>query len=131
MALDGGPLEEMSDLEPLEHSVLNVALDGRPIEGIPVLELLEHSVLEMALDSELMEGMSVLEPLEHSVLEMALDGRLMERDVSIAGMAKLDSIEHSGVAKRTETISVYLPRMQAGMLRLSNPERYPRCLPVL
>ena len=57
-----------------------------------------------------MEGMSVLEPLEHSVLEMALDGRLMEGDLSVAGMAKLDPIEHAGVVKRTETISAYLPR---------------------
>ena len=34
-------------LEPLEHSVLDVALDGRPMEGISVLEPLEHSVLEV------------------------------------------------------------------------------------
>ena len=134
MALDGGPLEEISDLEPIEHSVLNVALDGRPMEGIPVLEPLEHSVLEMALDggpleemSDLepiehsvlnvaldgrpMEGIPVLEPLEHSVLEMALDSGLMEGDLSVAGIAKLDPIKHSGVAKRTETISAYLRRV--------------------
>ena len=56
MVLDGGPLDEISDLEPLEHSVLNVTLDGRPMMGIPVLEPLEHSVLDMALDSGLMKG---------------------------------------------------------------------------
>ena len=45
------------------------------MEGMPVLEPLEHSVLEMALDSRLMEGMTVLEPLEHSVLkEVRNDG---------------------------------------------------------
>ena len=108
--LDSRPLEEMSNWEPLEHSVLSVALDGRPMEGIPFLEPLEHSVLEMALDSGLMEGMSVLGPLEHSVLEMTLDGSLMEGDVSVAGVAKLDPMEHLGVAKRTEMISAYLPR---------------------
>ena len=43
------------------------------MEGVPVLEPLEHSVLEMALDGRPMEGRPVLEPLEHSVLEMALD----------------------------------------------------------
>ena len=42
-------MDEMSHLEPLEHSVLNAALDSRPMEGIPVLEPLEHSVLDMAL----------------------------------------------------------------------------------
>ena len=48
--------------------------------------------------------------LEHSVLDMALGSGLMKGDVSVAGMAKLDPIEHSGVVKRTETISAYLPR---------------------
>ena len=58
-----------SNLEPLEHSVLNAALVARPMEGIP----LEHSVLGMALDSGLTEGVSQLEPLEHSILNVALD----------------------------------------------------------
>ena len=44
--LDSRPLEVMSNLEPLEHSILDT-LDGRPREGIPVLEPLEHSVLDM------------------------------------------------------------------------------------
>ena len=38
------------------------------MEGAPVLEPLEHSVLEIALDGGSMEGAPVLEPLEHSVL---------------------------------------------------------------
>ena len=62
---DGRPMKGISVLEPLEHSVLEVALDGRPMEGISVLEPLEHSVLEVALDGRPMEGISVLEPLEH------------------------------------------------------------------
>ena len=78
MTLDDGPLENMSDWEPLTHSVLNVTLDGRHMEGIPDPEPLEHSVLVMALDSELTEGMSHLEPLEHSVLNAALVARPME-----------------------------------------------------
>ena len=61
MTLDGGPLEDMSDWEPVAHSVLIVTLDGRPMEGIPDLEPLEHSVLVMALDSGLTEGMPHLE----------------------------------------------------------------------
>ena len=47
--------------------------DGRPMEGILVLEPLEHSVLEVALDGRPMEGISVREPLEHSVMRVALD----------------------------------------------------------
>ena len=37
--------------------------DGRPMMGISVLEPLEHSVLEVALNGRTMEGISVLEPL--------------------------------------------------------------------
>ena len=50
---------------------LGVTLDGGPMEGAPVLEPLEHSVLEIALDDGLIDDLSVLEPLEHSVLEIA------------------------------------------------------------
>ena len=83
------PMKGISVLEPLEHSVLDVALDGRPMEGISVLELLEHSVLDVALDGRPMEGISVLEPLEHSVLDLALDGKPME------GISVLEPLEHS------------------------------------
>ena len=34
---DVRPMKGISVLEPLEHSVLDVALDGRPMEGISVL----------------------------------------------------------------------------------------------
>ena len=95
MALDGGPLEEMSAsvLEPLEHSVLDVALDGRPMEGIPVLEPLEHSVLEMALNDGPTAGISVLEPLEHSFPDVALDWD----DRSLIKMAVSDPLEPDDV----------------------------------
>ena len=48
--LVSGYLEVMSNLEPLEHSVLNTALDGLPRAGISVLEPLQHSVLNVDLD---------------------------------------------------------------------------------
>ena len=85
---------------------------GRPMEGIPVLEPLEHSVMEMALDSRLMEGMTVLEPLEHLVLKEARsDGPTVEMplehsvpdvaldwdDHSLITMAVPDPLEHLGV----------------------------------
>ena len=88
MTLDDGPLEKMSDWEPLTHSVLDVTLDGRPMEGIPDPEPLEHSVLVMALDSGLTEGMSYLEPLEHSVV-VALVTRPME------GTPDREPLQHS------------------------------------
>ena len=40
---------DLSVLEPLEHSVLEVARNGRPMAGISVLEPLEHSVPEVTL----------------------------------------------------------------------------------
>ena len=102
-------------LEPLEHSVLDIALDGRPMAGFPVLgpivnsvleitldgghsemtideELLAHLVLDVALDGRSMEGIPVPEPLEHSVLGGGgggLDSGLME------GMSHLEPLEHS------------------------------------
>ena len=45
-----GHVEVMSNLEPLEHSVLNTPLDGGLIEDWSVLEPLEHSVREEASD---------------------------------------------------------------------------------
>ena len=92
-------LIKMTVLDPLEHSGLgltdHVDLDSRPLEEMSNLEPLEHSVLSVALDGRPMEGIPVLEPLEHSVLEMTLDGSLMEGDVSVAGVAKLDPIDRA------------------------------------
>ena len=56
-------MEGMTILEPLEHSVLEMALDGKLIADMSVLEPLEHSVLEVARIGRPMAGMSVLEPL--------------------------------------------------------------------
>ena len=97
---DGRPMEGLSVLEPLEHSVLEVALDGRPMKGISVLEPLEHSVLEVALDGRPMEEISVLEPLEHSVLDVALDkgdSLFVKIDVS-------DPLGHSGLDRTDDVV---------------------------
>ena len=102
---DGRPMEGLSVLEPLEHSVLEVALDGRPMKGISVLEPLEHSVLEVALDGRPMEGISVLEPLEHLVLDVALDkgdSYFIKIDVS-------DPLGHSGLNMTDDVVPGLVP----------------------
>ena len=74
MALDGGLVEDLSVLEPLKHSVLEVARNGRPMAGISVLERLEYSVPEVTLvwgDCSLIE-MKVSDPLEHSGLGVTI-----------------------------------------------------------
>ena len=121
-------MERMTVLEPLEHSVLQEARNDGPTVGRSVLEPLEHSVPDVTQDwveqllstmavPDLLEhsdlgvtdgakpGMMPPEPLEHSVLVAPQD----ERDVSVAGVDRLDPIEHSGVVRRTE-MSVRLPR---------------------
>ena len=70
---DGGPMEGVPVLEPLEHSVLEKSPVGGFPEWAPVLEPLEHSGLGGTPDGGFMEGAPVLEPLEHLVLEKALD----------------------------------------------------------
>ena len=70
MALDGELIEDLSVLEPFEHSLLEVARNGRPMAGISILEPLEHSVPEVSLvwgDCSLIR-MTVSDPLEHSGL---------------------------------------------------------------
>ena len=74
MALDGELIEDLSVLEPLEHSVLEVARNGRPMAGISVLEPLEHSVPEVALvwsDCSLIKT-TVSDPLEHLGLSVTV-----------------------------------------------------------
>ena len=73
-------MEGIPDLEPLEHSVLEMALDSGLTEGTSHLEPLEHSVLNAALNDRPMVGTPVLDSLEHSVLDMALDGGLTKGD---------------------------------------------------
>ena len=62
----------MSHLEPLEHSVLNVARGNCSRKEPSVCEQLEHSVRMMTLDDSPLEKMSDDEPLEHSVLDAAV-----------------------------------------------------------
>ena len=102
VSLDGGPMEGMSCLEPLEQSILHSSwvarlrkcvmqersewksvinpaicytLDSRPMEGITYLE---RSALGVSLDSGPTEGASCLEPLEQSVLSSSLAARPVE-----------------------------------------------------
>ena len=42
-------------MEPLEHSVRNIALDDEPVDELSQLEPLEHSVLNVALDNSTAE----------------------------------------------------------------------------
>ena len=79
-------MEEISVLEPLEHSVLEVSLEGG-----------DSSIVEVACS----EVVSVLEPLEHSVLEVSLEGG----DSSIVEVAISDPLEHSGVDRATDVVS--------------------------
>ena len=68
-------MEEMSHLEPLERSVLNVARGNCSRNEASVCEPLEHSVRMMTLDNSPLEKMSDDEPLEHSVLDAAVTCR--------------------------------------------------------
>ena len=102
VSLDSELVAGMSNLEPLEQSVLNTLLVTRPSEAstekisdwepathpAPDAPLygrlregntyLEHSALGVSLDSGLMEGMSSLELLEQSVLDTWLVARPVE-----------------------------------------------------
>ena len=79
----------MTVLEPLEHSVLDMALDSGLMEGMTVLEPLEH---EARSDGPTVE-MSVLEPLEHSVPDVVP----VWGDCSLLRMTVSDPLEHSGL----------------------------------
>ena len=70
---DCGPMGEMSVLEPLEHSVLDVSLEGgdRYIDEVAMPYPLEHSGVSRAAD--LVSEISAPKPLEHSVLEVPLE----------------------------------------------------------
>ena len=67
-----GITEEISDWEPVAHSVPDTTLDGRLMEGTTYLE---HSVLGVSLDSGLVAVMSSMEPLQQSVLNTLLVAR--------------------------------------------------------
>ena len=93
---DGGPMDEISVLEPLEHSVLEVSLEGddRSIDEVSMPYPLEHSDVGGAAD--VVSEMFVPEPLEHSVLEVPLE----VGDGLVDSMTVLDPLEHSDVQER-------------------------------
>ena len=69
---DGGLREEISVLEPLEHSVMGLSREGGndSVEVMDMLHPLEHSGADRLADP--IGGPSVLGPLEHSVPEVPL-----------------------------------------------------------
>ena len=104
---DGGPVDDISVREPLEHSVLEVSLEGgdRSINEVAMTYPLEHSGVGRAAD--VVSEMFVPEPLEHSVLEVPLE----VGDGSVDSITVLDPLEHPGVSVHVEPVSAYLPRM--------------------
>ena len=104
---DGGPMEEISVLEPLEHSVVEVSLEegDSSLVDVAMPDPLEHSGLGRAADvvSELL----IPESLEHLVLVVPLE----VGDGLVDNMTVLDPLEHSGVGARAEPVSAYLPRV--------------------
>ena len=104
---DGGPMEEISVLEPLEHSVLEVSLEGGDslLVDVAMPDPLEHSGVGRAADVVL--ELLVAEPLEHSVLVVSLE----VGNGLVDNMAVLDPLEHAGVGVRAEPVSAYLPRV--------------------
>ena len=70
---DGGPMDEISVLEPLEHSVLKVSLEGgdSSIVEVDMLDPLKHSGMDRAVD--VASGLLLPEPLEHSVRVVPLE----------------------------------------------------------
>ena len=95
IARNDGPLEEMSHLEPLEHTDLDAALDSRLMEGMTVLEPTEHSVLKETRSDGPTVGILVLEPLGHLVPDVALDWG----DSLLIVMAVSDLLVHSGLGE--------------------------------
>ena len=104
---DSGPMEEISVLEPLEHSVLEVSLEGGDslIGEVAMPDPLEHSGVGRAAD--VVSEMFVPEPLEHSVLEVPLE----VGDGLVDNMTVLDPLEHSCVSVHAEPVSAYLLRV--------------------
>ena len=95
----------MSVIEPLEHSVLDVALERRSMEGLSALELLEHSVLEVTSDVRHKRGITVMEPLEHSVPDVAPVWGVS----SFIRMAASDPLENSGLTRADDVGQKLVP----------------------
>ena len=102
-------MEEISVMEPLEHSVLEVSLEGgdSSIVEVAMSDPLEHSGVDRAAD--IVSGLLLPEPLEHSVLVVPIE----VGDGSVADITMLFPLEHSDVGIRAETVSTYLPRVHS------------------
>ena len=83
-------MEDISVLEPLEHSVLEVSLEGgdSSIVERAMSDPLEHSGVDRAAD--VVSGLLLPEPLEHLVLVVPLE----MGNGSVADITVLDPLEH-------------------------------------
>ena len=79
MTLDDIPLEKMSDDEPLEHSVLDVAVTCRRVAGAPVLPPLQCSVMSMGLE----RGLRTEEKTLAAALQLQHDAGLILSNVQV------------------------------------------------
>ena len=106
---DCGPMDHLSVLEPLEHSVLELSLEGgdSSVDDVAVPNPLVHSGVGEAAD--VLSAMSVPEPLEHSVLEMPLE----VGDGSVGRMTGPDPLEHSGISVHADPLSASHPRIHS------------------
>ena len=104
-----GPRDEMSVLEPLEHSLLEVSLDGddSSVDEVAVANPLEHS--GVGRDADSLSGMSVREPLEHSVLVVHLE----VGDGSVGSMIVPDPLENLGISVQSDLLSSNLPTIHS------------------
>ena len=100
-------MEGMLVLEPLEHSVLDVALERGSGVGLLALEPLEHSVLEVSSDTRSKRVRTILEPLEHSVPDLAP----IRSASPFIKMAESDLLEHSGLTS-TEDVGQKLVSLE-------------------
>ena len=104
---DGGLMDDMSVLEPLEHSVLGLSLKGGDVCRDKVVRLhpLEHSGVDRSAD--MMGGASILELLEYSVPKVPLD----ERDQFIGSRTVLNPLEYAGASIVGKLLSASGPLM--------------------
>ena len=100
-------MDDLSVLEPLEHSVLELSLEGgdSSVDDVAVPSLLEHSGVGEAAD--VLSAMSVPEPLEHSVLEVPLK----VGDGSVGRLTGPDPLENSGVSVNVDPLPASHPRI--------------------
>ena len=102
-------MEDISFLELLEQSVLEVSLEGgdSSIVEVAMSDPLEHSGVDRVTD--VVSGLLLPEPFGHSVRVVPME----VGDGSVADITVLDPLEHSGVGMRAETVSAYLPEVHS------------------